>query len=269
MADRHIEIWSREKATPSGGWWAVCECSDDDAGPYPPVALFRGRAGAEAYAQAVDADDPEVPLVWDPTVTPAVVLADGTVVYGNDYDIETHAQLLEAIAAQPRSTSPLQFKATPDIVTKLESQYPPSDDPLVRLCHVLDIGPGPDIDRVLQEAAELYLEVSHARMYGQRAPEGQIFMPVSADEAARQMVEGLRDPLVDPQAGDICLPPGRLDMGKPVPIFVVQRVDDHVFAASQYHPLQKLSLAAWQGLVGGGLVIDPKYFWTMPSPERG
>lgn len=102
MADLYIERWTPGEATPSGGWWAVCDRCDDDAGPYPPVALFRERRRAEAYIRAEDPDDAECRLAFDACVTPAIVLGDGTVVVANDYDIETHNELRAAIAEVPR-----------------------------------------------------------------------------------------------------------------------------------------------------------------------
>jgi len=92
-----VERWSPEEACPSGGWWAVCDRCDDEAGPYPPVALFRSRARAEAYIRAKEADDPTDPLVYDACVTPAAVLNDGTLAVSNDVRIDTHAALSAAL----------------------------------------------------------------------------------------------------------------------------------------------------------------------------
>lgn len=96
--DLHLERWSPEETCPEGGWWAVCERCDDDAGPYPPVALFRLRKDAVAY---IDGSDPHGDdLVFDACVTPAAVLADGTVALGNDIRINTHAELSAALEAK-------------------------------------------------------------------------------------------------------------------------------------------------------------------------
>lgn len=102
MSELYIERWTPAEATPSGGWWAVCDRCDDDAGPYPPVAMFRNKSDAEAYTQARDPDEDseDLPLVFDACVTPAVVLADGTVVVANDYGIETHADLRAALSKE-------------------------------------------------------------------------------------------------------------------------------------------------------------------------
>lgn len=97
MADLHLERWSPEETCPDGGWWAVCDRCDDDAGPYPPVALFRKLSDANAYIKARDPEDAECALVYDACVTPAAILSDGTLVVGNDYRIGTHAELSDAI----------------------------------------------------------------------------------------------------------------------------------------------------------------------------
>lgn len=93
----HIERWSHEEACPDGGWWAVCDRCDDDAGPYPPVALFRLKSDAEAYINAYHVDDPKTPLAYDACVTPAAILSDGTLAVSNDYDVETHDDLAKAL----------------------------------------------------------------------------------------------------------------------------------------------------------------------------
>lgn len=93
--ERHIERWSVEETCPEGGWWAVLDRVDDDAGPYPPVALFRSRAAADTYAAARDADGE--PLVCDAGVAPCAILADGTLAVSNDYDVDDHAALFEAL----------------------------------------------------------------------------------------------------------------------------------------------------------------------------
>lgn len=98
MSDLSIDCWTSEEATPAGGWWAVLDRCDDDAGPYPPVALFQGRADADAYIAARDSDGDL--LAFDAVVAPALMLPDGRIVVGNDYDIETHAQLQAAFAAR-------------------------------------------------------------------------------------------------------------------------------------------------------------------------
>lgn len=92
----HIERWSVEETCPEGGWWAVLDRCDDDAGPYPPVALFRERKDADAYVAARDAEGE--PLAYDACVTPAAILADGTLAVSNDYDVDDHAALSEALA---------------------------------------------------------------------------------------------------------------------------------------------------------------------------
>lgn len=91
----HIERWSVEETCPEGGWWAVLDRCDDDAGPYPPVALFRERQDADAYVAARDADGE--PLVYDATVTPAAILADGTLAVANDYTVDDHTALSVAL----------------------------------------------------------------------------------------------------------------------------------------------------------------------------
>lgn len=94
MSKLYIDRWTAAEATPDGGWWAVCDRCDDDAGPYPPVAMFRCEKDANAYILARDADGE--PLAYDATVTPALVTPDGGLVVGNDYEIETHEQLRAA-----------------------------------------------------------------------------------------------------------------------------------------------------------------------------
>jgi hypothetical protein len=101
-----IERWSVEETCPDGGWWAVLDRCDDDAGPYPPVALFRRKADADGYVVARDADG-EL-LAYDACVTPAAILADGTLAVANDYRVDDHAALSTALedAAGVATTEP-------------------------------------------------------------------------------------------------------------------------------------------------------------------
>lgn len=99
MSNLHIERWRAEEAAPDGGWWAVVDSCDDDAGPYPPVALFRRQRDADDYVRARDPDDDQDPLVYDACVTPAVLLADGTLAVANDFEIDDHAALRAALGA--------------------------------------------------------------------------------------------------------------------------------------------------------------------------
>lgn len=167
-------------------------------------------------------------------------------------------QLADRVVAPTLTSLPLSSRYT---VASLESQYPPSDDPLVRLCHVLDIKPGEDIERVLQEAADLMLEVALARQVN-RAPKGQVLVPVSPEEAAERMVEHLRDPLVDPRALDVCLP-RPLQGRRPHPVVVVHRAGELVFAASHTSPIVLLTVEQWQKLMDGGQSVDRAVFWSM------
>lgn len=91
--DLALEIWGQEDATPEGGWWAVLDRCDDDAGPYPPVALFARRADADAYVAASHPDDITTPLVFQGCVTPAMVRPDGGVIVSNDFFIDNHEAL--------------------------------------------------------------------------------------------------------------------------------------------------------------------------------
>lgn len=92
-----IDRWSPEEACPDGGWWAILDRCDDDAGPYPPVALFRNLADAEAYLKARDPEDADTALVYDGCWAPAAILADGTLAVANDYRISTHKELSDAL----------------------------------------------------------------------------------------------------------------------------------------------------------------------------
>lgn len=99
-----VEAWGPEDACPDGGWWAVCDRCDDDAGPHPPVALFRSKADAEAYIEVKDPKDADCQLVFDATILPAIITGDGVLHVSNDYRVGTIAELANVVVSRQKVT---------------------------------------------------------------------------------------------------------------------------------------------------------------------
>lgn len=62
------------------------------------IALFPRRELAEQYIKLPDPDEPGETLVFDPAIDVAVI-HDGAIWFGNNFEIETHDQLIAALEA--------------------------------------------------------------------------------------------------------------------------------------------------------------------------